>query len=292
MIDSLSFHPSIVVWVLFNEEWGQYDTIRLATWLEYYDPTRLVNAASGWQDRVGTGHMRDVHDYTMNIVLPEIDDHRRALVLGECGGYGLQKNGWSYNSFPDRYFLTYAFEQLIVHLSTRLSAIIYTQLSDVENESNGILTYDRRGQKLIGSHLRRVLRNDHSRLYKLKHVLNVTTRPSRNFIYLTLSQSFQWNLTQNASSTSSRFYFFTCYLHSLVNITIDQKYSIILNQSHTIKDYHYVSIPNRLFHHFDRRSHSLDVIVRYSPSIDDDHQSLIHTNRTYFYLSLVMLSEY
>ena len=80
MIDFLSFHPSIIIWVLFNEEWGQYDTIRLATWLESYDPTRLVNAASGWQDRFGSGHMRDIHDYTRNILLPSIDHENRALV--------------------------------------------------------------------------------------------------------------------------------------------------------------------------------------------------------------------
>ena len=290
MIDFLSFHPSIVIWVLFNEAWGQYDTIRLTTWLEYYDPSRLIDAASGWHDRVGGGHMRDVHDYTMKILLPQIDDHRRALVLGECGGFGLTTSGQSYNSFSDRYFLTYAFEQLIIHRSTRLSALIYTQLSDVENESNGIFTYNRREQKLIGSHVRRVLQDDHSGLYKLQNIFNITTRPRTKFLHLAFSQSFYVNLT-STSSDSPQFYFHTCYLHSVVDITIDQKHTMILNQTDVIKDYHYVSIPSDLFRHSDSRLHSLDIVVRYSPLVTNDQQSLTYINSTYFYLSVVMLSE-
>ncbi|CAF2873274.1 unnamed protein product [Rotaria sp. Silwood2] len=155
MIDFLSFHPSIIIWILFNEGWGQYDTIRLTKWLQSYDEDRLIDSASGWQDRTNIGHIRDIHDYTKNILLPSFDDENRALVLGECGGFGLMKYGWSYNAYSDNYLLTYIFEQLIVNLSPRLSAMIYTQLSDVENETNGILTYNREEIKFITPHIKR-----------------------------------------------------------------------------------------------------------------------------------------
>jgi hypothetical protein len=288
MLDFLSFHPSIVIWVLFNEEWGQYDTVRLATWLQSYDQERLVNAASGWQDRIGIGHMRDIHDYTSNIFLPSIDDQNRALVLGECGGFGLIKSGWSYNKYNDRYFLTYAFEQLIINLSRRLSAMIYTQLSDVENESNGIFTYNRQHIRLISDHVHRVLKHDYSRLYKLRHVWNLTSIPYTNYTELSLSKSF--NLEINLTDFY-RFYFYTCYLYSFVNITIDNQDIIILNRPHKIRNYHYISLPNNLFGHSIHEKHSLDIRIHYKPSFYDNDKSFVYTNRTYFYLNLVLLSE-
>jgi hypothetical protein len=290
MIDYFGFHPSIIVWVLFNEEWGQYDTIRLTAWLEYYDSDRLINAASGWQDRVGIGHMRDIHDYTDHIFLPKIDDDQRALVLGECGGFGLKKFGWSYNSYNDQYFLTYAFEQLIVHRSNRLSAMIYTQLSDVENESNGILTYDRREQKFIGDHLYRVLNNDYTRLYRLEHLWNLTVVPYTNYTSLRLSASIQLNRTMNASNVH-QLYFYTCYLYSIVHITVDRLHHLVFNQTHLIPNYHYISLPETVFATTQNDKHSLDIVVHYLPSFEDHNLSYVYTNRTYFYLTLAMLSE-
>ncbi|CAF3681618.1 unnamed protein product [Rotaria sordida] len=246
MIDFLSFHPSIIIWVLFNEGWGQYDTIRLTKWLQSYDKNRLINSASGWQDRINLGHMRDIHDYTKKIFLPSFDDENRALVLGECGGFGLMKSGWSYNSYSDNYLLTYIFEQLIINLSSRLSAMIYTQLSDIENETNGILTYNREEIKFLTPHIKRVLNNDYSRLYKLKYIWNLTSIPYTNYINLSLSKSF--DLIIDIDSTyNHHFYFYICYLYSYVKITIDHYYTIILNQAHEIRDYHYISLPSNLF---------------------------------------------
>ncbi|CAF1364637.1 unnamed protein product, partial [Adineta ricciae] len=246
MIDFLSFHPSIVIWVLFNEEWGQYNTVRLAKWIESYDPNRLVNAASGWQDRENVGHMRDIHDYTRNILLPTINDSNRALVLGECGGFGLTKSGWSYNQYPDEYLLTYAFEQLVVNLSGRLSAMIYTQLSDVENEKNGMLTYNRKRLKLLSEHANRVLKHDFSRLYKLEYVWNLTSIPLTNYTRLSLKPSFHLMLNPN-NIMSSMFYFYTCYLYSLVNININNHFQLILNRTHDTLDYYYIPLPLNLF---------------------------------------------
>ncbi|CAF4464737.1 unnamed protein product, partial [Adineta steineri] len=109
------------------------------------------------------------------IFLPTIDDQYRALVLGECGGFGLIDSGWNYNTYSDSYLLTYAFEQLILNLSTRLSAMIYTQLSDVENEKNGIFNYNRTILKFLPDRINQVLNKNFSQLYKLEHIWNLTS---------------------------------------------------------------------------------------------------------------------
>ena len=158
MVDSLRNHPSVVMWVLFNEGWGQYDTARLTEWLETYDPTRLVDSASGWND-VGTGDVHDVHAYPGPDAPPPDPD--RALVLGEFGGLGLalpgltwqDESNWGYQEFPDRVALMEAYADLVVRLRTLivergLSAAVYTQTTDVEVEVNGALTYDRSLAKL------------------------------------------------------------------------------------------------------------------------------------------------
>ena len=85
IIDSLRNHPSIVMWVPFNEGWGQFDTERVVNWLKGYDPSRLVNQASGWVDR-GVGDVNDIHIYPGPATLPP--EPNRAIVLGEFGGLG------------------------------------------------------------------------------------------------------------------------------------------------------------------------------------------------------------
>lgn len=152
MIDSRGNHPSIVCWVPFNEAWGQYGTERIARWVGRYDPTRLVNPASGGND-FPVGDMKDDHFYPgpgSPPVLPE-----RAVVLGEYGGLGLPLKGhtwqdeknWGYRSFNSRDELTAAYLKLIEGLrplvATRLAAAVYTQTTDVESEVNGLMTYDR-----------------------------------------------------------------------------------------------------------------------------------------------------
>ncbi len=146
-------HPSIIMWVPFNEGWGQYDTGRITALLHTLDPSRPVDSASGWTDR-GTGAVSDIHRYPgPGAPRPE---ERRALVLGEFGGLGLPLPGhlwqedrnWGYRTFPDRPALTAGYEALLerLHLllgTAGLSAAIYTQTTDVEIEVNGLMTYDR-----------------------------------------------------------------------------------------------------------------------------------------------------
>ncbi|HEX5473966.1 MAG TPA: glycoside hydrolase family 2 TIM barrel-domain containing protein [Vicinamibacterales bacterium] len=152
VIGARANHPSIVMWVPFNEGWGQFDTTEIVNLIRTLDPARLVDAASGWTDR-GVGDVHDIHVYPgPSAPAPE---ERRAAVLGEFGGLGLplaghtwqeQKN-WGYRTFATRDQLTDAYLALIDRLAPlvtkSLSAAVYTQTSDVEIEVNGLMTYDR-----------------------------------------------------------------------------------------------------------------------------------------------------
>jgi len=152
LIDNFYNHPSIIVWVPFNEGWGQYDTGRIAKLIKKLDPTRLVNSASGWADR-GVGDMHDIHSYP-GPAMPE-PEAERAIVLGEFGGLGLPLKGhtwqdeenWGYRSYKNPEDLTAAYRNLIKKLypmiAGGLSAAVYTQTTDVEVEVNGLMTYDR-----------------------------------------------------------------------------------------------------------------------------------------------------
>jgi hypothetical protein len=153
MIEGFYSHPSIVMWVPFNEGWGQYDTARIAQKVEEWDKSRLVNSASGWTDR-GVGDVHDIHRYPgPDSPKPEAS---RAAVLGEFGGLGLPVRGhtwqaeknWGYRSFTNAQALTDAYVALLDKLhplvgEPGLSAAVYTQITDVEIEVNGLLTYDR-----------------------------------------------------------------------------------------------------------------------------------------------------
>src|SRR5207244_12396699 len=120
MIDALYNHPSIVMWVPFNEGWGQFDTARVASWVKQYDPTRLVNSASGWTDR-GVGDVHDIHVYPgPGMPRPE---EKRAAVLGEFGGLGLETKGhiwgdkiWGYAAAKDPEELTRKYERLLARV--------------------------------------------------------------------------------------------------------------------------------------------------------------------------------
>ena len=153
MVDTHRNHPSIMMWVAFNEGWGQYDTVRIAHLFKSWDPTRLVDDASGWND-FGAGDMLDDHTYPWPRPVPLQTD--RASVLGEFGGAGFPIPGHLWNpqgQVSDEHDLPYAAAQepwILGRLETLrdlaakgLSAAVYTQLSDVENEVNGFLTYDR-----------------------------------------------------------------------------------------------------------------------------------------------------
>jgi hypothetical protein len=152
IIDDLRFFPSIVVWVPFNEAWGQFDTVNVTNWTKQYDPSRLVNCASGGND-FPVGDIYDLHRYP-GPTIPELEESR-AAVLGEYGGLGLPleghtwqgKDNWGYRSFTSKEALEAAYAQLIYKLrpliGKGLAAGIYTQTTDVEVEVNGLMTYDR-----------------------------------------------------------------------------------------------------------------------------------------------------
>jgi hypothetical protein len=155
MIDQFRNHPSIVVWTVFNEGWGQYDTERLTNWAMNYDPTRLINNASGWTDK-NVGHFIDAHNYP-SPTMPQPTD-TRAAVLGEYGGLGLKVPGHEWNSNVFNYEeqesvakLTNRYISFIKQLEdlkrSGLSAAVYTQITDVEMEINGLLSYDRKVEK-------------------------------------------------------------------------------------------------------------------------------------------------
>ena len=146
-------HPCIVMWVPFNEGWGQFDTARIVNLTKECDPTRLVDNASGWTDR-GVGDVNDLHNYP-GPAAPK-PESKRAVVLGEFGGLGLPVKGhtwqseknWGYRSFTNSSGLTDTYLKLVKRLHSLvgthgLSAAVYTQTTDVEGEVNGLMTYDR-----------------------------------------------------------------------------------------------------------------------------------------------------
>ncbi|MGA2260606.1 MAG: PA14 domain-containing protein, partial [Acidobacteriota bacterium] len=157
MIDHLRNYPSIVMWVPFNEGWGQHDTRRVIEWIKGYDPTRLVNNASGWTDE-GFGDVSDIHSYPGPASKPL--ENNRAVVLGEFGGLGLpikghlwkEEGNWGYRSFDEFESYRQKYTDLIVAMyalvKKGLAAAVYTQTTDCEIEVNGLMTYDREVSKL------------------------------------------------------------------------------------------------------------------------------------------------
>jgi hypothetical protein len=156
-IANLRNHPSIVMWVPFNEGWGQHDTPKIVEWVRSADPTRLVDNASGWTD-MNVGDVADLHSYP-GPGMPPVEK-TRASVLGEFGGLGLpldghtwvDKGNWGYRSYATLDEMNAAYRDLIaqlrIHQGDGLAAAIYTQTTDCEIEVNGVMTYDRAVVKL------------------------------------------------------------------------------------------------------------------------------------------------
>ena len=145
------------MWVVFNESQGQHDTEALVSEVKALDPSRLVNNASGDTDKQ-CGDVIDKHSYPgPESPKPEKD---RAAVLGEFGGLGLPIEGhtwsqktWGYKDTKNMQDLTLGYEKLLekswlLNAESGLSAVIYTQLTDVESECNGLMTYDREVRKI------------------------------------------------------------------------------------------------------------------------------------------------
>jgi hypothetical protein len=172
LVEGRRNHPSIIMWVVFNEGWGQHDTERLTAWVKEMDPSRLVNCASGWTDK-NCGDVHDIHSYP-NPRSPK-PEPVRAAVLGEFGGLGIgidghtwKKEHWGYKGMADRDELTANYERLLQAAyklrDTGLSAAVYTQTTDVEVECNGLLTYDRAIIKPDLERVAAVNRGDFSRM--------------------------------------------------------------------------------------------------------------------------------
>ncbi|MBC8342586.1 MAG: chitobiase/beta-hexosaminidase C-terminal domain-containing protein [Bacteroidetes bacterium] len=158
VMDYLYNHPSIVMWVPYNEGWGQRDTEKVTEWTKEYDPSRLVNNASGWTDK-GVGDVHDIHNYPDPRMIDLEED--RAIVLGEFGGLGWpikdhvwveSETNWGYRSHEGKEQYTNDYIGLITKLKPMidkgLAAAVYTQTTDCEVEVNGLLTYDRKVKKL------------------------------------------------------------------------------------------------------------------------------------------------
>ncbi|MCF2496947.1 glycoside hydrolase family 2 protein [Dyadobacter chenhuakuii] len=156
IMDANDHFPSIVVWVPFNEAWGQFKTEEITNWTMQYDPSRLVNSASGG-NFFPVGHIIDMHNYPAPVMpRPEIFGAKQIIVLGEFGGLGLpidghvwqQKDNWGYQSFKNQQELYARYESFVKRFESLikkgLSAAVYTQTTDVEIETNGLMTYDRK----------------------------------------------------------------------------------------------------------------------------------------------------
>ncbi|MWV47192.1 beta-galactosidase [Paenibacillus sp. HJL G12] len=159
MVDTLYNVPSIGMWVPFNEAWGQFDAAETAEWLMTYDPSRPVDHASGWHDQE-VGQMKSVHIYFRKLRMPN-RIKGRAVVISEYGGYSLLAKGhvWQegkevgYKRCRSQEELTTAYgklirTQLMPLIAKGVCAAVYTQLTDVETEINGLMTYDREVVKL------------------------------------------------------------------------------------------------------------------------------------------------
>jgi beta-galactosidase/beta-glucuronidase len=166
MVDHLFNAACIAAWVPFNESWGQFQARATADWLKSYDPTRLVDHASGWFDQ-GGGDFNSKHIYFRKLKRPRPDE--RLFALSEFGGFSLKIPGhvwdedkkFGYRTYDTPQALTAAYQALLEDeleplIAQGLAAAVYTQTSDVEIEINGYLTYDRRVEKMDPQALHRL----------------------------------------------------------------------------------------------------------------------------------------
>ena len=212
-VDQLYNHPSIIQWVLFNESWGQYDTERLTAALKAKDPTRLVINASGWHDKK-VGDIRDFHDYTIHPAVALVNKNDdRAMVLGEAGGIDLLipghlwtpdlkggtkiKTDWSIDfkkgivKSSDELIEKYKIllDDLFQLKKYGLNAVVYTQISDVEDEISGWMTYDRKVSKLPETTFAAL----HEQFFK-------PTMTGKFILPLSINEPQQWNYSFTAPS--------------------------------------------------------------------------------------------
>ena len=168
IINDFKIFPSIVVWVPFNEAWGQFDTDEVVKFTREQDPSRLVNYASGGNFEKCSGDILDLHNYPdpeMYLYDPEYIN-----VLGEYGGIGLPLEGhlwqtdrnWGYVQYKSGDEVLDTYEkyagELIELVQKGFAAAVYTQTTDVEGEVNGLMTYDRKVIKVDADRLAKINR--------------------------------------------------------------------------------------------------------------------------------------
>ena len=167
MVNHLVNCPCIAMWVPFNEGWGQFDAAKMYDFVRSIDPTRTIDHASGWHDQ-GVGQVVSRHVYFRKYAF-KADKKGRAVLLSEFGGYNHHVSGHCFNNknFGYKNFETPAqLEIAIEDLYQRqigpakmegLAAAVYTQLSDVEDELNGLMTYDRKVVKIAPESMRKAI---------------------------------------------------------------------------------------------------------------------------------------
>jgi hypothetical protein len=163
-IKHLYNHPCIIAYTIFNEGWGQFNSDELYDYVKKLDSTRLVDATSGWY----IGKKNDFDSQHIYFRLKKLTAKERPLLISECGGYNLLiqehffgKKEYGYGACKDKDALTKRIEKMyhkmiIPAIKSGLCGCIYTQLSDVENESNGLYTYDRKVCKVHKHKLRKL----------------------------------------------------------------------------------------------------------------------------------------
>jgi beta-galactosidase/beta-glucuronidase len=168
MIGHLYNAPSVIMWVVNNEGWGQYESRALAQWVKAIDPSRVTNSNSGWLD-IGAGEIFDIHTYEP-VPLEPARKADRAIVVGEYGGVGWPvpdhlwnpaMRNWGYQTYQDQAAYLAALRKKVEALvpmkeKLGLSAAVYTQTTDVEGEVNGLMTYDRKFIKIDPALMRKL----------------------------------------------------------------------------------------------------------------------------------------
>lgn len=172
MVEQLYNYPSIAVWVPFNEGWGQFDATKATTLIKTVDNSRLINEACGWFDQKG-GDMYSIHNYLRKLKVKPNKD--RVVALTEFGGYAFPIPGhmacekeFGYKHYKTKEELTANYrrlweEEVYPNVAKGMCSTIYTQTSDIEEEINGLMTYDREENKFMEDELKEI----HAKLYRV-----------------------------------------------------------------------------------------------------------------------------
>ena len=204
MVAELFNSPSVIMWTVFNEGWGQYNTERITEMVKTLDSSRLINNASGWTD-FKVGDVIDIHRYP-NPGTPKLEENR-AAVLGEFGGLGLkiEEHLWStrkpfvYRNISDQVSFNREYQRLWIKVGQQaqqkgLSAAVYTQITDVECELNGLMTYDRKVIKAVPENVSVAgfARGEYPKLPVLKEVFATSAKTPATWRYTTDQPAETW----------------------------------------------------------------------------------------------------